>query len=69
MKGIAFLSAFMGFFFGLAGYFVLLLFHINQPFQLAVLSGLLFALLLFAFLGGFLGSLIGSLFAFLFFNL
>jgi hypothetical protein len=50
MKGIAFLSAFMGFFFGLAGYFVLLLFHINQPFQLAVLSGLLFALSLFAFL-------------------
>ncbi len=47
MKTKAFLSAFMGFLFGLIGYFVLLLLGIDQPFQLAVLSGLLFALLLF----------------------
>ena len=47
MKTKAFLSAFAGFFFGLIGYFVLLLLDIDQPFQLAVLSGLLFALLLF----------------------
>lgn len=39
--------AFTGFLFGLIGYFVLLLLDIDQPFQLAVLSGLLFALLLF----------------------
>ncbi len=47
MKAKAFLSAFTGFLFGLIGYFVLLLLDIDQPFQLAVLSGLLFALLLF----------------------
>ena len=47
MKAKVFLSAFTGFLFGLIGYFVLLLLDIDQPFQLAVLSGLLFALLLF----------------------
>ena len=47
MKTKAFLAAFGGIFFGLIGYFVLLLLDIDQPFQLAVLSGLLFALLLF----------------------
>lgn len=47
MKAKVFLSAFTGFLFGLIGYFVLLLLGIAQPFQLAVLSGLLFALLLF----------------------
>ena len=46
MKAKVFLSAFTGFFFGLIGYFVLLLLDIDQPFQLAALSGLLFALLL-----------------------
>lgn len=47
MKAKVFLSAFAGFLFGLLGYFVLLLLDIDQPFQLAVVSGLLFALLLF----------------------
>jgi len=47
MKAKVFLSAFTGFLFGLFVYFVLLLFDIDQPFQLAVISGLLFALLLF----------------------
>ena len=47
MKTKAFLAAFGGIFFGLIGYFVLLLLGIDQPFQLAALSGLLFALLLF----------------------
>lgn len=47
MKAKVFLSAFGGFLFGLLGYFVLLLLEIDQPFQLAVFSGLLFALLLF----------------------
>ena len=47
MKAKVFLSAFTGFLFGLFGYFVLLLLGIDQPFQLVVLSGLLFALLLF----------------------
>ena len=47
MKAKAVLSVITGFFFGLIGYFVLLLLDIEQPFQLAVLSGLLFALLLF----------------------
>lgn len=47
MKAKFFLSAFTGFLFGLIGYFVLLLLDIDQPFQLAALSGLLFALLLF----------------------
>ena len=50
MKAKAFLAAFGGIFFGLIGYFVLLLLDIDQPFQLAVMSGLLFALLLFPFL-------------------
>ena len=47
MKAKVFLSAFTGFLFGLIGYFVLLLLDIDQAFQLAALSGLLFALLLF----------------------
>ena len=47
MKTKVFLAAFGGIFFGLIGYFVLLLLDIDQPFQLAVLSGLLFALILF----------------------
>ena len=47
MKAKVFLSAFTGFLFGLIGYFVLLLLDIDQPVQLAALSGLLFALLLF----------------------
>ena len=47
MKAKAFLSAFTGFLFGLIGYFVLLLLDIDQSFQFAVLSGLLFTLLLF----------------------
>ena len=47
MKAKVFLSTFTGFLFGLIGYFVLLLLNIDQPFQLAVISGLLFALLLF----------------------
>ncbi len=50
MKAKVILSAITGFFFGLIGYFVLLLLDIDQPFQLAVFSGLLFALLLFPFL-------------------
>ena len=50
MKAKVFLSAFTGFFFGLIGYFVLLLLDIDQPFLLAVMSGLLSALLLFPFL-------------------
>ena len=47
MKAKAFLAAFGGIFFGLIAYFVLLLLDIDQPLHLAVLSGLLFALLLF----------------------
>ena len=47
MKAKVILSAFAGFLFGLLGYFILLLLHIDQAFLLAVLSGLLFALLLF----------------------
>ena len=47
MKAKVILSAFTGFLFGLISYFVLLLLNIDQPFQLAALSGLLFALLLF----------------------
>ena len=47
MKAKVFLSAFTGFLYGLIGYFVLLLLDSDQPFQLAVLGGLLFALLLF----------------------
>ena len=47
MKAKVFLSAFTGFLFGLIAYFVLLLLDIDQPLQLAVISGLLFALLLF----------------------
>ena len=47
MKAKALLSVITGFFFGLIGYFVLLLLDIEQSFQLAMLSGLLFALLLF----------------------
>lgn len=47
MKARVLLSAFGGFFLGLIGYLVLLLLDIDQPFQLAVICGLLFALLLF----------------------
>ena len=47
MKTKVFLSAFTGSLFGIIGYYVLLLLDIDQPFQFAVLSGLLFALLLF----------------------
>lgn len=47
MKTKVFLSAFTGSLFGIIGYYILLLLDIDQPFQLAVLSGLLFALLLF----------------------
>ena len=47
IKAKIFLSAFAGFLFGLIGYFVLLLLDIDQPFQFAVICGLLFALLLF----------------------
>ena len=47
MKAKVVLSTIMGFFFGLIGYFVLFLLDIDQPFQLAIFSGLLFALLLF----------------------
>ena len=47
MKVKAVLSIITGLFFGLIGYFILLLLDIDQPFQLAALSGLLFALLLF----------------------
>ena len=46
MKEKVFLSAFTGFLFGLIGYFVLFLLDIDHAFQLAVLCGLLFALLL-----------------------
>ena len=47
MKAKITLSAICGFLFGLIAYFVLRLLDIEQPFQLAVLSSLLFALLLF----------------------
>ncbi len=50
MKTKVVLSAFTGFLFGLIGYFVLLLLDIDQSFQLAALSGLLFALLMFSVL-------------------
>lgn len=50
MKAKVFLSAFAGFLFGLFGYFVLRLIDFDLSFQLAVASGLLFALLLFPFL-------------------
>lgn len=47
MKAKITLSAICGFLFDLITYFVLRLLDIEQPFQLAALSGLLFALLLF----------------------
>lgn len=47
MKAKAILSAITGFFLGLFGYFVLLLLNIEQPFQLSIVCGLLFAILLF----------------------
>ena len=50
MKAQAFLSAILGFLFGLTGYIVLLILGMNQAFGLAVFSGLLFALLLFGYL-------------------
>ena len=62
MKAKVFLSAFTGFLFGLIGYFVLLLLDIDQPFQLAALSGLLFALLLFPVLVVY-GNIMGKRYA------
>ena len=53
MKTKVILSAFAGFLFGLFGYFVLRLIDFDLSFQLAVASGLLFALLLFPFLVGY----------------
>lgn len=53
MKAKALLSVIAGLFFGFIGYVVLLLLDIDQPFQLAVPSGLLFALLLFPVLVGY----------------
>ena len=50
MKTKVILSTFAGFLFGLFGYFVLRLIDFDLSFQLAVASGLLFALLLFPFL-------------------
>ncbi len=50
MKAKVILSAFAGFLFGLFGHFVLRLIDFDLSFQLAVASGLLFALLLFPFL-------------------
>ncbi len=47
MKAKVLLSIITGLFFALIGYFVLLLLDIDQPFQLAAASGLLFALVLF----------------------
>ena len=47
MKAKVVLSTITGFLFGLIGYFVLLILDIDQPFQIAALGGLLFALLLF----------------------
>ena len=62
MKAKVFLSAFTGFLFGLIGYFVLLLLDIDQAFQLAALSGLLFALLLFPVLVVY-GNIMGKRYA------
>lgn len=53
MKAKIVVCAITGFFFGLFGFFVLLLLNIDQPFQLSVACGLLFALLLFPFLVGY----------------
>ena len=50
MSGKIFLSAFMGFLFGLMGYFVLRLTNEPQAFVLAALGGVLFAFLLFVYL-------------------
>ena len=47
MKIKAVISAIIGFFFGLTGYFVLIFCNIEQPFKLSVECGLLFAILLF----------------------
>ena len=47
MKAKVVLSTITGFLFGLIGYFVWLILDIDQPFQIAALGGLLFALLLF----------------------
>ncbi len=47
MTAEVFLSAFAGLFFGVIGYIVLLLLDIDQSFQFAAFSGVLFALLLF----------------------
>ncbi len=50
MKTKIILSAIMGFFFGLTGYYIFLFIDMNPPFQLSVVCGLSFALLLFLFL-------------------
>ena len=50
MNTKAILSAFLGFSFGFIGFVVFLLLGIDQPFLLAVISGLLFALVLFSVL-------------------
>lgn len=47
MKGKAILSAVLGFFFGMIGFFVLLFLNMDGAGLLAVLAGLLFAALLF----------------------
>ena len=53
MKAKIVVCAITGFFFGLFGFFVLLLLNIDQSFQLSVACGLLFALLLFPVLVGY----------------
>lgn len=50
MKTKIILSAIMGFFFGLAGYFIFLFVDLNPPFHLSVVCGLSCSLLLFMFL-------------------
>lgn len=46
MKAKVFVSALSGFFFGLIGYFIFLLLSIDEPFQLSVVCGSVFALLI-----------------------
>ena len=47
MKAKALASVLSGFLFGLIGYFILLLLDIDQPAQVTLMAGLIFALLLF----------------------
>ena len=47
MKTKAIISAIIGFFFGLTGYFIFLFCNLEQPLKFSVECGLLFALLLF----------------------